>query len=104
MIQERNQAATKIRAEGASEKSRIEGRMQMQIAEIESSARAKAEQIKGAADAEATKIYARAYSADPDFFKYWRTLESYKQLLPKFKKTLSTDADYFDYLYNPNSR
>lgn len=99
MIQERTQQAARTRSEGRGEKDNILGRIDNEVKAIISRAEREAEEIKGRADAEATRIYAAAYQADPEFFRLWRSLESYKELLPKFKKTLSTDAQYFDYLY-----
>ena len=58
--------------------------------------------IRGTADAEAARIYSAAYSRDPEFFEFWRAIESYRRTLPEFRKTLSTDMQYFDYLYNEN--
>ena len=100
MIQERNQQAQRIRSEGRGEKDRILGRLDRDVRVIITGAEEEAETIKGQGDAEATRIYANAYGQDQEFFKLWRTLESYKMLLPKFDKTLSTDAEYFDFLYS----
>jgi membrane protease subunit HflC len=100
MIQERNQVAEKTRSEGKGEKANIMGKLDQDRETILSQAYNESEAIKGTADAEATQIYARAYGRNQEFFNLWRSLESYKKLLPNFKKTLSTDADYFDYLYN----
>jgi membrane protease subunit HflC len=99
MIQERNQAAQRTRSEGRGEKDRILGRLDRDVQEIITEAERQAEEIKGAADAEATRVYAVSYSSSPEFFRLWRSLESYKKLLPTFDKTMTTDAQYFDYLY-----
>ncbi len=104
MIQERNQVAERIRSEGRGEKENILGKLEQERESILSRAYNEAESIKGGADAQATQIYASAYNRDRGFFQLWRSLESYKQLLPKFRKTLSTDAEYFDYLYNMQGR
>ncbi|MCD6442620.1 MAG: protease modulator HflC, partial [Thermotogae bacterium] len=40
-------------------------------------------QLKGEGDAEAVRIYAEAYSKDPEFFEFWRTLEAYKNSISK---------------------
>jgi membrane protease subunit HflC len=104
MIKERNQQAEKTRSVGKGEKANIMGKLEQDRQTILSQAYSEAEAIKGTADAEATQIYARAYGRNREFFSLWRSLESYKQLLPNFKKTLSTDADYFNYLYNAQGR
>ena len=60
--------------------------------------------MKGAADAEASKIYANSYNKDQSFYDFWRAIESYRVTMPKFNKTMSTGMDYFDYLYGPRGR
>ena len=99
MIKERNQIAEAYRSYGRGQLAQWEGKTTSEQMSILSGARAQAEQIKGIADAEATRIYAEAYKKDPEFFELWRTLESYKQTIPGMKKVLSTDLTYFDTLY-----
>ncbi|MDR2617304.1 MAG: protease modulator HflC [Treponema sp.] len=101
MIKERNQIAQHRRSQGEGKKAEWMGRMTNERMSVLSDAYAKAETIRGAADAEATRIYAEAYSRDRGFFEFWRAVESYRTTLPKFDKTLSTDLDYFRYLYSP---
>jgi membrane protease subunit HflC len=55
----------------------------------------------GRADAEAARIYADAYNSDRGFFAFWRAIEAYRQTMPLFEKTLTTDMEYFRYLYSP---
>ncbi|MBP5162664.1 MAG: protease modulator HflC [Spirochaetales bacterium] len=99
MIKERNQIAEAYRSYGRGQLAEWEGKTTSEQKAILSGAYAQAEQIKGIADAEATKIYAEAYELDPKFFELWRTLESYKQTVPGMDKILSTDITYFDLLY-----
>ncbi|MCF7942813.1 MAG: protease modulator HflC [Spirochaetia bacterium] len=100
MIKERNQIAEAYRSFGEGKKAEWLGKQENDKKKILSEAYAKSEEIKGAADATATKLYADSYSADPEFFEFWLTLESYKQTVPNLDKVLSTELDYFDYLYN----
>ncbi len=100
MIKDRNQIAQAYRSYGEGKKAEWLGRLENEQKTILSAAYEKSETIKGKADAEATAIYAGAYEQDPEFFKFWRSIESYRRLLPKFRKVLTTDMDYFDYLYN----
>lgn len=99
MIKERNQIAEAYRSYGRGQLAQWEGKTTSEQMSILSGAKARAEQIKGVADAEATRIYAEAYKKDPEFFELWRTLESYKLTIPQMKKILSTDLAYFDNLY-----
>lgn len=102
MIKERNQIAEAYRSYGRGQQAEWLGKTENDKKQILSSAYAEAEQIKGVADASATDIYANAYEADPDFFSLWRTFESYKKTIPQMNKVLSTDIEYFDYLYSLN--
>jgi len=104
MIKERNQIAQAIRSEGEGKKADILGQMERERMTIMSNAYRESETIRGTADAEATRIYADAYNRDRDFFDFWRAVESYRSILPKFDKTLSTDMDYFRYLYSTKGR
>ncbi|MDR3275840.1 MAG: protease modulator HflC [Treponema sp.] len=104
MIKERNQIAQAFRSEGEGKKAEWMGRMDNERRSIMSGAYERSETLRGTADAEATRIYAEAYGQDPGFFEFWRTMESYRNTIPSFNKTLSTDMDYFRYLYSPDGR
>ena len=104
MIKERNQVAQAYRSDGEGQKAEWLGRLDNDKRSILSEAYNESEQIKGKADAEATRIYAESYRADPEFFEFWRSIESYRKIIPKFNKTLTTDMEYFDYLYDQNGR
>ena len=104
MIKERNQIAQAIRSEGEGRKADLLGQMDRERMTILSSAYREAETIRGTADAEATRIYANAYNRDRGFFDFWRAMESYRTTLPHLDKTISTDMDYFRYLYSTQGR
>lgn len=104
MIAERSQIAQAFRSYGEGKKAEWLGKLENEQRSVMSRAYETAEGIKGAADATATRIYAEAYGRDRAFFDFWRALESYKQTLPKFNKTLSTDMDYFRYMYSTRGR
>lgn len=100
MIKDRNQVAKGYRSIGEGKKKDWLGKLERDKLEIESEAYRKAQEIKGQADAEASSIYAKAYSVDPEFYAFWQSLESYKKTIPEFDVTYSTDMDYFKYLYS----
>jgi membrane protease subunit HflC len=100
MIRERNQIAQFYRSQGEGSKAEWLGKMDNERRSILSAAYEQAETIRGRADATATRIYADAYNQDRDFFNFWRAVESYRITLPNFNKTLTTDMDYFRYLYS----
>ena len=100
MIKQRNQIAQAYRSYGQGKKAEWLGRLNNDKRAILSGAYVVAENTKGAADAQATQLYSNSYQADPEFFTFWRSIESYRRILPKFRKTLTTDMDYFRYLYS----
>jgi modulator of FtsH protease HflC len=104
MIKERNQIAQAFRSDGEGEKAKWLGQTTRELKQIQSDAERKAKEIKAKADAEALNIRNQAYSRDPDFADYWMALEEYKSILPKFSKTLTTDSDFYKYLYSKRGR
>lgn len=105
MTSERERIASKYRSEGKGEAAEIKGTQEKDLNQIESAAYKRAEKIKGQADAEATKIYADAYNKDPEFYSFWKTLETYKnnsegQSSKNSKLILTTDSDFYKYLKN----
>ncbi len=99
MISERRQIAQQFRAEGEREAQRIRAEADKRIQILLAEARRRAEELKGEGDAEALRIYAEAYNRDPNFFLFWRTLESYKTALAQNSTlVLSTESDYLKLL------
>jgi membrane protease subunit HflC len=104
MIKERNQIASAYRSYGEGQKAEWLGRLENERRSVLSGAYKEAETLKGTADATATQVYADAYETDPGFFSFWRSIESYRRTLPRFRKVLTTDMEYFDYLYDQDGR
>ena len=67
-----------------------------------SAARRDAEIVRGTADAERNQIYAQAYSQDPAFFAFTRSMTAYQNALAGSNTTmlLSPSSEFFDYLRN----
>jgi membrane protease subunit HflC len=99
MASERQQIADRFRSEGAGEAAKIIGRKERDLLSIQSEAYRKEQEIKGKADAQATGIYATAYSSSPtaaDFYQFVKTLETYKKTLGKDTTTIFTsNSDLF---------
>lgn len=98
MIAERQRIAEQFRSEGQGRSAEIDGETEKQIREITSEAQRKAEEIKGNADAEATKIYGESFGQDPEFYAFFKTLESYALTIGS-NTTLLIDADSGFYQY-----
>jgi membrane protease subunit HflC len=104
MIKDRNQVAQAYRSLGEGKKAEWLGRLESDKRTIASEAYRKSEEIKGNADAQAAAIYAAAYNKDPEFYTFWKSMESYKNNLKDYPATYSTSMDYFKYLYNAEGR
>lgn len=104
MISERQSIAERFRAEGQGRSSEILGEMERELRKIRSEAERKAAEIRGKADAEATRIYGEAYGADPEFYAFFRTLESYRHLEDNATLMLDADSEFFRYLQSTRKR
>lgn len=105
MISERKRIAAEKRSMGEGEKAQILGTVERRLKEIISTANKEAVTIKGKADAKATKIYGEAYSQDPAFYAFQKTLESYPQIVGKNTSlVLSSDSDLYSYLKSVDSK
>ena len=60
---------------------------------IEAEAVSEAGVIRGEGDAAALEIYANAYSADEEFYAYWRSLQALESALDE-NSTLILDKDH----------
>ena len=97
MISERQAIAERFRAEGRGRSSEILGEMERELLTIQSTADREAEEIRGRADAQAIRIYGDAFGADPEFYAFMRTLETYRNLGPNTTLMLRADSDFFRY-------
>ena len=99
MVSERKRIAEEFRSQGTGEAARINGEKERELARIQSEAFRQAEEVRGRADAEAALIYANAYNADPEFYAFVRSLESYRQIVDdQTTLLLETDSELFEYL------
>ncbi len=99
MISERKRIAAQYRSEGEGERAAILGQMERDLARIQSEAYRTAEEIRGKADAQATRIYAEAFGRNPEFYQFYQTLDFYKRFdNPRGLFVLGTDAELFRYL------
>lgn len=99
MISERQQIAARYRAEGDQEAQRIRSQAEREKEIILAEARKRAQELMGEGDAQALEIYAEAYNRNITFYRFWRTLESYKATLKEGDTlVLSTDSEYLRFL------
>ncbi|MFC1837468.1 protease modulator HflC, partial [Thermodesulfobacteriota bacterium] len=98
MISERKRIAAEKRSLGEGQKAEIMGKVERELKVIISTANREAEELKGAADAEAAKIYADAYNQDPEFYSFIKSLESYKVAVGQNTSlVISSDSEFYKF-------
>ena len=99
MASQRNQEANQFRGEGSQESLTVRANADREQSVIMAEARRTAEIIRGQADAPAIKIYAEAFSRDPEFFAFYRSLDAYKNALAGDTTTflISPELEFFRY-------
>jgi membrane protease subunit HflC len=99
MISERKRIAERSRSEGQGKAAEIRGQKERDVLAASSVGYRDAQKLKGAADAKAAAIYARAYGRDPEFYQFTKALETLKtSLAGQTTVILSTDSELLGYL------
>lgn len=100
MRQERARVASELRAEGAENAERIRAEADRERTIILAEAYRDAEKIRGQGDAVAAEIYAGAFQKDPEFFRFYRSIEAYRRSIGTGSDILvmDTKGDFFRYL------
>lgn len=98
MESERKQVANELRSTGEAESEEIRAKADRQQQEILAQAYRDAEIIRGEADGQAAEIYAKAYGQDPEFAKFYRSLEAYQNSLGHSGDVMVVDpnSEFFD--------
>jgi membrane protease subunit HflC len=96
--------ASKLRAEGQSASVRIRAAAERSRTEILANAERDALRVRGDGDALATQTYAKAYSKDPEFYAFYRSLQAYERSLGKDGDLLvvTPEGEFFKYLKDPS--
>ena len=100
MDAERKRVANELRATGNAESEKIRADADKQREVILAQAYRDAQKIKGEGDAKAAAIYAGAFSRDPEFYAFYRSLDVYKQSFKNKSDVMVLDAGspFFKYL------
>jgi modulator of FtsH protease HflC len=105
MISERRRIAERSRSEGQGRAAEIRGQKERDMLSASSAGYKTAQEIKGAADAKATTIYASAYGRDPDLYQFLKSMETLNASLDeKAWLILSTDSELLKYLKGEGNR
>jgi len=102
MRTERERLARELRAQGNEVAEKIRATADKDKTIILADAYREAEETRGNGDAKATATYAEAYSKDPEFYDFTRSLKAYQATFQSKGDTLliDPDSDFFKYLDN----
>lgn len=99
MRTERERIAREYRSEGKEEATKIRAETDKEKTILIATARQKEQEIRGEGDAKAIKIYADAYSSDPKFYSFIRSMEAYKNSFRSGTTILlSEDSAFLEFL------
>ncbi len=100
MRAERQREAADEIARGGEAAQRVRATADRTVVELTSDARRQAEVVRGEADAERNAILAGAFSRDPEFFSFIRSLTAYETSLRGDNSSIvmQPDSEFFDYL------
>jgi membrane protease subunit HflC len=104
MRAEREREAADEIARGEEAAQRVRAQADRTVVELTSDARREAEITRGEADAQRNGIFAQAFSQDPGFFEFYRSMTAYERALKGTNSTMviSPDSEFFDYLSGSN--
>lgn len=102
METERKRVANELRSQGAAEAEKIRADADRQREVIVAEAYRDAQKVKGEGDAKAAAIYGRAFSENPEFYSFYRSLEAYRGSFKNKNDLLVVEpnSDFFKYLKN----
>jgi membrane protease subunit HflC len=103
MKAERVRVANELRSTGAAEEEQIKADADRQRTVIIAEAFRDAEKIKGEGDAKASQIYAQAFGKNPEFYRFYRSLEAYRATFRNRSDVmvLDSNSEFFKYFRNP---
>ncbi|MBB4039329.1 membrane protease subunit HflC [Microvirga flocculans] len=106
MRTEREREAADIRANGQQQAQTIRAKAEREATVIRAEANRQAEELRGQGDADRNRILAEAFSLDPDFFAFYRSMQAYEAGLKsgETRLVLSPDSEFFRYFNDPAGR
>lgn len=100
MKAERTKVANLARSDGTADAERIRANANKQRTTILAEAYRDAEKIRGEGDARATQIYSEAFGQNPEFYKFYRSLEAYRASFKNHSDVMVVDSnsEFFKYM------
>lgn len=93
MRAQRQQVASRLRAEGAEQAQTVRSQADREQAVILAEAEGDAQRLRGEGDAQSTQIYADAAQKDPAFYTFQRSLEAYRNSFDDGQSVIVLDRD-----------
>jgi membrane protease subunit HflC len=105
MKADRLRVASETRATGQAEAEQIRADAERQRSVILAEAYRDAETVKGEGDAKATQIYAQSFGKNPEFYRFYRSLEAYRATFKSRSDVLVLDSnsEFFKYFKGPGN-
>jgi membrane protease subunit HflC len=105
MKADRIRVANETRSTGIAEAEQIRAEAERQRSVILAEAYRDAETIKGEGDAKATQIYAQSFGKNPEFYRFYRSLEAYRATFKSRSDVLVLDSnsEFFKYFRGPGN-
>jgi membrane protease subunit HflC len=106
MQSERQREAAQFRAEGAQKATEIRAKADRDVTVTVADANSQSQIIRGQGDADANKIFAEAYSQDPGFFAFYRSMEAYQRSMQQSntRLVLRPDTNFFRFFGDPSGK
>ncbi len=103
MKSERLRVANELRSTGSADSEKIRADADKQRTVILAEAYRDAEKMRGEGDAKASQIYAQAFGQNPEFYKFYRSLEAYRASFKTRQDLMVVDpnSEFFKYFRSP---
>ncbi|URN99666.1 protease modulator HflC [Leclercia adecarboxylata] len=105
MRAEREAVARRHRSQGQEEAEKLRATADYEVTKTLAEAERQGRILRGEGDAEAAKLFADAFSQDPDFYAFIRSLRAYESSFQSNQDVmvLSPDSDFFRYMKSPTT-
>lgn len=105
MRAEREAVARRHRSQGQEEAEKLRATADYEVTRTLAEAERQARITRGEGDAEAARLFANAFSEDPNFYAFIRSLRAYEASFGNNQDVmvLSPDSDFFRYMKSPES-
>lgn len=105
MKAERARVAADLRSQGNAESEKLRADAERKSKILLAEATRDAEIVRGEGDAKASQIYAQAFGQNPEFYKFYRSLEAYRASFKNRSDVMVVDpnSEFFKYMKNPEA-